>query len=77
MKDKVNEMRKEILSKLIKKTVEPKAKGGQSCGIMSPVVSLESKELGIKIEVGYCKSQLQNLDIAMRTMRSLIVELIK
>jgi len=42
--------------------------GGQSCGMVSHMIFVEHKGIGLRIEIDNYKSQIKNLDLAMELM---------
>lgn len=51
--------------------------GGQHVGITSKTVTLVSEDLSIRLEIGYCRSQIQNRDTAKLLFELLLDEFIK
>lgn len=68
----IEEIRKHYISNIIWST-PPRQAGGQSVGRIDTTVICENLELNIKIQVGCCRSQLANKELAF-TLMTLAIE---
>ena len=70
------ELIKEVMSKVIKKTYPPEVKGGQHCGV-SHGVTLYCEDYEIEISIYAHRSQYRNLQLARTLMELALDDIIK
>jgi hypothetical protein len=68
----IEEIRKYYIDNIIW-SAPPRQAGGQTCGLGDRSVICENLELNIKIQVGCCRSQLANKNLAF-TLMTLAIE---
>jgi hypothetical protein len=73
----IDEIKKEVISKLRREHPNPTKSGGQSCGLPTNNVKLISDEVNIIIEVGTYRSQMMNYELARILMEIAIDETVK
>ena len=82
MEKKTEQERIETIKAEIRKGIKryqniPTKTGGQSCGIPSYPMILESPEMDFKIEIGYHRSQLKNWELCSLMFELYMDDLIK
>jgi hypothetical protein len=70
------ELRKKLIDGIRKEAPTDNRYGGQMCGLPSNKVILISDDLGVRIEVGYHRSQIRNYEDAMLLMELYIDEVV-
>lgn len=76
-KNKIDEIRKEVISNLLIESVFPPKTGGQSCGIQPTKTRCYCEELDFEITTSYYNSKVKNAELLVSIMELVVDELIK